>query len=135
MFPWLWIWAPQLHFPLSGSVAQEIDPTLFFAAIKPGAGNGRIEKQAFDVASYGKQLGLITDVLIELAERAEPLAKSAEALTRLRKIRDGIEAIKNADARDSATDIAATLQRLRRTDPQAYARLREQLAPLLAASV
>ena len=27
MFPWLWLWAPQLHFPWSGDVAQDIEPT------------------------------------------------------------------------------------------------------------
>ena len=26
MYPWLWFWAPQFHFPFSGSVAQRIEP-------------------------------------------------------------------------------------------------------------
>lgn len=40
MFPWLWFWAPHIHFPWSGSVAQQIDPNLgwFFGAIQPSSG-------------------------------------------------------------------------------------------------
>ena len=59
MFPWFWLWAPQLRLPFSGDVAQEIEPRLdwFFAGIKPQAGNARIEARAFDVATYGDQLG------------------------------------------------------------------------------
>jgi hypothetical protein len=26
MFPWFWFFAPQLHFPFGGSVAQRIQP-------------------------------------------------------------------------------------------------------------
>ena len=25
MFPWFWFWAPQIHFPWSGDVAQRTD--------------------------------------------------------------------------------------------------------------
>ena len=66
MFPWLWFWAPQFHFPWSGSVAQQIDPDLgwFFGAIRPGAGDATVEREAFEVASYGKQLGLISEALV-----------------------------------------------------------------------
>jgi hypothetical protein len=59
MYPWLWIWAPQLHFPWSGGVAQRIEPNAnwFFDSISGQPGNAKIEKKAFGVASYGKQLG------------------------------------------------------------------------------
>ena len=72
MFPWLWYWAPQVHFPWSGRVAQQIAPDThwFFGGIRPGAGDARIEEQAFGVASYGKQLGLITEVLLALAQES-----------------------------------------------------------------
>ena len=51
MYPWLWFWAPQLHFPFSGDVKQSIDPDThwFFGAIHPAAGNSRIEEKAFAV--------------------------------------------------------------------------------------
>ena len=73
MYPWLWFWAPQIHFPLSGSVWQDYKPntTWFSDLIKPESGNARIEERVFSVASYGTQLGLITKVLLEFAEQAE----------------------------------------------------------------
>ena len=61
MFPWLWLYAPQLYFPWSGSVAQQIEPNVdwFFDSINAAAGDGKIERKAFDKASYGTQLGLL----------------------------------------------------------------------------
>ena len=49
MYPWLCFWAPQIHFPLSGSLAQNIEPntTWFSDLIKPPAGDARIEEKAF----------------------------------------------------------------------------------------
>ena len=74
MIPFLYLhMAPQFHFPFSGAVSQAIDPDIawFQNLIRPGAGNARIERRAFgEVASYGKQLGLITEVLLEQAARA-----------------------------------------------------------------
>jgi hypothetical protein len=102
MVPWLWFWMPQfqfpaIHFPFSGAVAQRIEPNTnwFFDAIRPWAGNGRIEQQAFDVASYGRQLGLITDLLLDLASQQDAQTpQGKEALLRLAEIRARIEALK-----------------------------------------
>ena len=98
MFPWIWFWAPQVRLPFSGDVAQDIEPSLdlFFAGIKPRSGNARIEAKAFDVASYGDQLGTITKLLLEWAERlpADDQAAS-KPLQELRDIHARIEAIKD----------------------------------------
>jgi hypothetical protein len=100
MFPWFWLWAPQVRLPFSGDVAQDIEPRLdwFFNGIKPQAGDARIEARAFDVASYGDQLGVITKLLIEMAERlpADEQAKS-QPLQELRAIHKRITAIKDAE--------------------------------------
>ncbi|MFZ5550528.1 MAG: hypothetical protein ACOZJX_17665 [Pseudomonadota bacterium] len=99
MFPWLWQWSPQFHFPLSGSVAQRIDPDAFFGAIPPWAGNGEMEQKAFEVASYGRQLGLITELLLDLAAQQPPTTPAGrEARARLAEIQARIEALKTADA-------------------------------------
>ena len=85
MFPWILFWAPQLYFPWSGSVIQDIDPetTWFPATLTARAGNGRIEKRALnDVASYGRQLGLITEVLIEIAGKQPLTARLCLSLPR-----------------------------------------------------
>ena len=93
MFPWFWTWAPQLHLPLSGDVAQRIDPSAWFAAIPPEAGNGHIEQQACAVASYGKQLGLITELLLDVTQQTAPTsAQGQQALRQLQAIRDEIPA-------------------------------------------
>lgn len=102
MFPWFWLWAPQLRLPFSGDVAQDIEPRLdwFFNGIKPQAGDARIEAQAFDVASYGDQLGAITKLLIEMAERLpEDEQMKSRPLQELRGIHKRIEAIKAAARR------------------------------------
>jgi hypothetical protein len=48
VYRWLWFWAPQLHFPWSGNVAQRIEPTTrwFFQGIDPSAGDADIEENA-----------------------------------------------------------------------------------------
>jgi hypothetical protein len=91
-----WVWAPQLHYPWSGSVAQEIDLEQFFNAIPAHAGDRWVERRAFDVASYGRQLGWITDVLLDAAEAAAPTSERATAaLHMLRTAAREIEEIKS----------------------------------------
>jgi hypothetical protein len=134
MYPWLWLWAPQLHFPWSGNVAQRIEPNTewFFEGIKPGAGNPRIEQKAFDVASYGKQLGLITDILIDLADRVRPTSDlAALSLERLKTIRNEIERIKTAEYASRALDIEAQVLELKRKGGPSYTRLAERLLTIL----
>ena len=136
MFPWLWFWAPQFHLPWSGDVAQRVEPTThwFFQGIQPWAGNARIEEKAFGVASYGKQLGLITEVLISLAEQqGNATPQAAESLAKLKAIAREIEAIKDADYEQTAIDLEAQLEALRRRGGPRHAELSERLRPLLAA--
>jgi hypothetical protein len=90
MYPWLWLWAPQVQLPWSGDVTQRIDQTThwFFQGIRPGSGHARIEEQAFDVASYGKQLGLISELLLDLTEPVQNALppKAAQARRELQRI-------------------------------------------------
>ena len=134
MFPSLWIWAPQLHYPWSGSVAQRIEPDTnwFFDAIPAEAGNGRIEKKAFEVASYGRQLGLITDVLIDVAKSNASLSADAvSSLERLKSIRSEIEKIKVKDTDSLVGEIEDAIGRLQSGNPAEFARLRQRLGQLL----
>jgi hypothetical protein len=137
MYPWLWFWAPQVHYPWSGAISQNIHPnTAWFSdLIRPGAGNATIEQQAFSVASYGKQLGLITEVLIGVAEQAQPLSpEAAESLARLRKIKTAIDAIKDSESNDGATRLAAEVRSIRDRGGAEFERLSEALLPLLSES-
>ena len=126
MYPWLWFWAPQFHFPWSGSVAQQIDPNLgwFFGAIQPGAGDGAIERDAFEVASYGKQLGLISDALLGLSGRSPVTTEQANvALDRLEEIRVKIESLKNKKTVAAVDALYEQLAELRLSQPEAFERL------------
>jgi hypothetical protein len=137
MFPWFWLWAPQVHFPWSGSVAQHIAPETdwFFAGIAPTAGDARIERQAFGVASYGRQLGLITEVLLALAQETPPASPQAlESIARLQRIRDEIEQLKQADAERWAELLAQEVHAVQRQGGARARALQERLRPLLAAS-
>ena len=130
MYPWLFFWAPQFHFPFSGSVAQNIEPDTqwFFDAIAPAAGNARIEKQAFEVASYGRQLGLISEVLIDLAEKVAPdSAEAQQSLQRLKTIREEIEQLKADDASELVEDIKSKLARLKQVQKDNFPALLQQL--------
>jgi hypothetical protein len=137
MFPWLWVWAPQLHWPLSGSVAQRIEPDTdwFFGAIAPAAGDGKVEQKAFAVASYGKQLGLIAEVLVDLAEQqALRSDKGREALARLKQIQSRIENIKDTSYEEELGLLEAQIQKIRRQGGPRKAQLEKKLLPLLTGS-
>ncbi|HYP70615.1 MAG TPA: hypothetical protein VEP93_06990 [Variovorax sp.] len=126
MFPWLWFWSPHFYFPFSGSVAQRIEPDTdwFFAGIAPQAGNAEMERRIFDIASYGRQLGWITEVLLGMhSDDAKVQAQAAQSLQRLREAQVQIEAVKK-DEHAALTNAAATaLEQLRAANPGAYERL------------
>lgn len=132
MYPWLWFWAPQFQFPFSGSVAQQIEPDTrwFFAAIRPEAGNGAVEQQIFDVASYGRQLGLITEVLLaQTAKDTVPPRQAARSLARLKDVYQEVETVKRRN-RDKLTRAAvAALEKLQASDPAELVRVLSRFSP------
>ena len=135
MYPWLWLWAPQMNLPWSGDVAQEIEPTTswFFRGIRPAAGDAEIEEKAFSIASYGKQIGLITEVLIDVAEQVgTQSAESTESMNRLQLIRDAIDQIKTVERASRVSDIASQVAQIKRKGGSEYAELSRTLLPLLA---
>ena len=86
MFPslWFWLWAPQIHWgTFEPRTNTKTDTELFFW----GAGNPKVEKRALGKASYGRQLGWITDVLLaQQGKLPDDAAKaSLEELVNLHK--------------------------------------------------
>jgi len=126
MPPWFWFWSPHFYFPFSGSVAQRIEPETdwFFAGIPPSAGNAEMERRIFDIASYGRQLGWITEVLLGM-NSAEPevQAQAAQSLQCLRDTHKRIEAVKTDERATLLNTAAQALEQLRTADPAAYERL------------
>ena len=127
MFPWLFNYAPQYQLPWSGNWSQTIDPdTSFFSSIKPGAGVGEIERKATDVASYGSQLGWLTEIL--LADDADEHGvatvtpeDAASARLKLRTAYKKIRQIKEESRADMRQSALTALERLRKSDPAGYA--------------
>jgi hypothetical protein len=136
MFPWLWISAPQISWPLSGAVTQDLTPEAFFRGIKPGAGVPDVEQQVFEQASYGKQLGWLMDVLVEAVDPATLRAPEAQAaLVSLKKLRAKVERIKSEHRQDRLDDAIALLDKIQANSPEdlellllRYERKRELLA-------
>ena len=114
MFPWLFNWAPVLHFPWSGEVVQDIRPQTdwFFGQIAAGTGDGQIEKRIFEeVASYGKQLGVITDVLLEQTRGTE-----SESVAQLRQIVEKVNHIKSTEREHRRQRVRDALLSLKEAD-------------------
>lgn len=130
MFPMLWLWSPRIYLPWSGSVKQDLELDHFFDAIPAAAGDGAIEGAAFRRASYGRQLGWLTEVLLETMKDVPADEKSP--LGKLRWADEYIQRLKREQRKElSGEQIANYLNTLRASDGARYAQLSAQLRPLL----
>jgi hypothetical protein len=105
--------------PWSGNVAQRITAPWFSPSLTVNyAGDAAVEDRVVtEVASYGKQLGWLTEIVIASAN-GQPLP--TETLARLEKAARKIDAIKE-QSRASAVEAANNaLDRLERDNPAQY---------------
>lgn len=126
MYPWLWFYAPHLQFPFSGALSQWVEPNTdwFFGSIPPQAGIGEVEKKIFDVASYGRQLGLITEVLLgSVREESLDSEDARDSLARLKRVQSDIENVKSEHELQLADSAVAILEKLRAKNPDELARV------------
>jgi hypothetical protein len=127
MFPWFWIYAPQTawYWPLSGAVSQDFVTDLFFRGIQPGAGVPGIERKVFDQASYGKQLGWLTDVVVGMLGEAgkAPTEQAKKSMESLKGLHHKIEGIKTNHRADQADAAIALLQKIADDSPEELARV------------
>lgn len=124
MVPW-----SQFNFPWSGDVVQSIDPEFFFGSIKTEAGDGLLEKKIFDTASYGRQLGLITEVLLTLVEKAKLDPVTHESLKKLTEIHAAVEKIKEEHKANIEKNARRFLDKLKETDKDAYNAILSEYKP------
>ena len=116
MYPW-----SQYNFPFSGDVTQRIDPDLFFGAIGTEAGDGEIEKEITrNKASYGRQLGLITRVLLTLTREAGVDPKKNKPLEKLIEIQGEVAKVKEANKASIQKNARHFLDKLKETDEAAF---------------
>ena len=108
--------------PLGGDVMQRIATSWFSPSLTVNyAGDPAVEDRVVkEVASYGKQLGWLTEIALAQA-KGEPLPEATVA--RLEKAAEEIAAIKK-QLRSSALEAAkSALDRLERHDPAQYQKL------------
>lgn len=108
MFPI--VFAPTIEYPLSGDVSQDIAPR--FVDI---AGIPEVEWQMITQhASYGTQLGKLTEAVLALAEK---IGLEGEEIAAVRQIAASAEQAKEealASVQDRAAKAAGDVERLRR---------------------
>src|SRR5688572_2692710 len=123
MMPWLNFWpgAPSpVDAPLSGDVSQWFK--IFSPTIVNGEGDPVLEREIVeDVATYGKQIGEITDVVLALAAHAK--LPDNQALAELKDVAAKV-AQKKAEYRQGVLERARkAMDELREHDPEGYALL------------
>lgn len=106
------IFATSFHAPFSGDVIQNIEPRLNSPeyAGSPGI-EARVQRE---VASYGKQLGKITEALLLLSQ------KTGQPLPEIEAIVAGVEEVKAESRAALRQEAEAALARLRSVDEEAY---------------
>src|SRR5947199_5581408 len=114
------MWPFNLFAP--GNLNQPILPGSSFGNITVNyAGNADIEKDVVEkVASFGKQLGIITDAVLALAE-GKP--KNDKTIARLREVAAKIEQLKNQNKASLADQARGAMQRLEKAEPAAARRI------------
>lgn len=128
MAPWL-----GLGLPGSGDVWQKVTNVTDWFSPKLTvnyAGDPRIEEDVTsNVASYGKQLGILTEAVLALAGPTDAIADPAlkAAAERLTKIQTEIEAIKKRRAPETEDAIVQAMTRLKTSDEPSYERVLKRL--------
>lgn len=123
MYPWL---NSNFNFPLSGSVNQDISPEFFFNSIKRG--NGDIEKAIFTSgASYGRQLGMISGILLEVIE-ALNLSDDVAEVKKFKELQKTIDQIKELEHHSLETHAVETLTNLQSQDKRSFERVMRQFS-------
>ena len=110
------MWPFSLFAP--GNFTQPILPDWSFQRVNVNyAGNPEIERDVVEkVASFGKQLGIMTDAVLALAD-GKP--KDDKAIARLKEIAAKIEALKNQNKASLADQARGAMQRLEKAEPAA----------------
>src|SRR5476649_2370891 len=108
------------QWPFSGNVNQRITTPWFSPTINI-AGDAAIEERVVtDVASYGKQIGWLSEIVLELAKKSE---LKGETVTRLEKAVEKIKLIKETQQQSRWDAAVDALDQLNKAQPKEYARL------------
>lgn len=112
--------------PLSRDVFQDIIQTinLFSPQFDINVGDPKIEADVVTrAASYGKQLGILMEALLELAEGRPSEGQERDPIARLRRLQEQIEDVKQSRSRDLEATARDALSQLSVVSPAAVQRL------------
>jgi hypothetical protein len=119
------MWPFSLFAP--GNLTQPILPDWSFQRVNVNySGNPEIEREVVEkVASFGKQLGIITDAVLALAD-GKP--KDDKAIARLKEIAAKIEELKNQSKASLADQARGAMARLEKAEPATARRIAAEFA-------
>ena len=113
MFP-VFSFSPNIEYPLSGDVVQDIDPHFGDDIV----GVPEIEREIVTrVTSYGDQLGALTDAVLALAHKA---GLESKEIVEVQRIHDEVKLCKSRVRVALRTRAELALRRLKAADPEAY---------------
>ena len=117
--------------PLSGDVMQRFNSP-FFSPTFNFAGDARVEDRVVsEVASYGKQIGWLNDLVIKLAEKQEA---DINVLNKVKKAKADIDEIKQAQTTTVLRTAVDALKQLETSEPDLYRQLIKRHAEAAAGS-
>jgi hypothetical protein len=116
------MWPFSLFAP--GNLSQPILPGWSFGNVTVNyAGNAEIEKDVVEkVASYGKQLGIITDAVLKLANnpvKRNPGEAEEDPIARLHEIAERVAELKELHKATLLREARSAMERLARDNPDA----------------
>jgi hypothetical protein len=126
----LWLnFQPQVHWPFSGSVAQDIRPALLAQA-----GNQETEMRVLrDVASYGKQIGVLSDLLHSVASLVPPERLGEDgrhAYAQLTALIESVKAVKRQESKPAVPESLDEARELWRALLSRHPQLAQEGLPL-----
>lgn len=125
---WLRLWSPTINLPGSGSIGGfNYHPYTTWEAPSLFSGNQAVEAGVYrEVASPGRQLGQLTDAVLEIAKalaETNPAILNGDAVKKLSDLRDEVETVKSRIEDSAANRAEKILNELRDNDPDALLRL------------
>lgn len=125
---WLRLWSPTINMPGSGSIGGfNYHPYTTWESPALFRGNQTVEFGVYrEVASPGKQLGKITDAVLELANALAKIDASildAEGVQKLRELDGAVKTVKDRIEESAVKEAEKILDELCETDPDSLQRL------------
>ena len=116
MFPFL-VNAPTIEYPLSGDVVQDIEPNFGDQIV----GVPEIEREVITrVASYGDQIGALTDAVLALAKK---VGLDGDEIAEVQRLSDEVDAAKTRVRGAIKARAEIALRKLEVADPEGHARV------------